>query len=68
MSYTRNTHVKYESPTSYGSNVMSKVKMSKCRSKVSVKVEIMRSKFGTDGKVLSQGIHLWNIQALLLMV
>ena len=32
---TRNTHVKYESPTTYGSKVMVKVK--KCRSKVTVK-------------------------------
>ena len=48
---TRNAHVKYGSPICYGSMVM--IKVSECRSKVTIKLK----RFGTNGKVLSQGIH-----------
>ena len=36
---TRKTHVKYESPISYGSKVIVKVQVSKCRSKRLVLME-----------------------------
>ena len=39
-----------------------RLKFSKCRSKVKV------TKFGNDGNVLTQGIHLWNMKAISLMV
>ena len=37
-----NTHVKYESPTCNGLNILSRLKFAKCRSNVTVKV--VRSK------------------------
>ena len=55
--------MKYESPISYGSRVMIKIKVFKM-SKVMVKV----NNFGTDEKVLSQGIHMCNMKALSLTV
>ena len=51
---TRSTHVKYESHTSYGSKVMTKAKVFK----MWVKDHSYEVKhIGTDGKVLSEGIH-----------
>ena len=64
---TRNTHVKYESPISFGSKVVAKVKFFQKKVKSQGqghKVKI----FCIDRKVLSQGIHLCNIKALSLLV
>ena len=49
-----NTYVKYESPISYGSKVMVKVNFFFNLIGQGHKVK----QFGTDGKVLSQGIHM----------
>ena len=49
-----NVHnIEYENPTSYNSKVMIKVKVFKIKVKV--------SNYGTEGNVLSQGIHMWNM-------
>ena len=64
---TRNTHVKYESPISYGSKVMIKVKVFQNVGQRS-RSRSQGQNFGTDGKVLSQGIHMWNMKALSLTV
>ena len=60
---TRNTHVKYESSISFGSEVIAKVKFFQKKVKSQGqghKVKI----FGTDRKVFSQGIHICNMKAL----
>ena len=49
--------MKYESPSSYDLEVLAQVQVSKCRSKVKVKVTGSNN-FGSSGKVLSEGINV----------
>ena len=58
---TTNTHVKYESPISFGSKVMAKVKF--FQKYVKSQGQEVKT-FDINRKVLSQGIHLCNIKAL----
>jgi hypothetical protein len=58
----RNTHVKYESPRTYQSNIMTKVKVLE-----KVKPQGWRTEgqgHGIKWKVLPEGIHMWNMKAL----
>ena len=64
---TRNTHVKYETPACYGLKVIINVKAfkmhAKCHSKGQSKCLKVKY-FGNGGKVLSQGIPMWNMKVL----
>ena len=52
---TRNTHVKFESPTCQGSKDMTKIKVFKMQVKGQGQG---KKKYGNDGKVLSNGVHM----------
>ena len=55
--------MKYESPTSFGSKVLTKVKFFQKKVKSQGQGQEVKN-FGIDRKVLSQGIRLCNIKAL----
>ena len=61
--YTRNTHVKYQSTSTNCSKVISKIKVFKKCDKLQGQGHRVKNN-GTHGKVLSQGILMWNIKAL----
>ena len=54
-----------KSPSSYGSKVMAKIKIFK---KVTQRSRSQGQNFVSNGKVLSEGIHMENMQALALAV
>ena len=54
---TRNVHVKYDSPTSYESKVMVKVKVFRYKVKGYGQGHQVK-KFGMDRKVFSQGMYM----------
>ena len=54
---TRNKLVKCESPTSYGSKVMTMVKVVEMQMKGHGQGDKVKN-LGTDGKVMSRGIHM----------
>ena len=64
---TRNTHVKYQSPSTYHSKVMAQVKVFKKQVKCKGQGHKVKN-FGNNGKVLSQGILMSNIKALVLTI
>ena len=67
---TRITYVNYESPSSSGLKVMAMVNVF-LKSRSNFKVKVTRSKIMVHcmmWKVLSQGIHMWNMKALYLTV
>ena len=55
--------MKYESPISFGSKVIAKVKFFQKKVKIQGQGHEVKN-FGIDRKVLSQGIHFCNIKAL----
>ena len=59
--------MQFESPISYGSKVTMKVKVFKMYVKGHGLGHTVK-KFGTDGKVLSQGVHMCNMKAISLTV
>jgi hypothetical protein len=62
-----NTHVKCQSPSTYQSKDISKVTVFNKYIKHQGKGHKVKN-FGTHGKVLSQGILMWNIKALALTI
>ena len=64
---TREIHVKYQSSSTHYSKVISKVKVFRKWVKLQGQGHRVKNN-GTHGKVLSQGILIWNIKALALTV
>ena len=61
---TRNTHVQYESPMTSGKEVVDNVKV--IQKYVKLQGHEVKN-YGTMWKVLSQGIHMFNMIASLLL-
>ena len=57
----KNTHVKYESPITNYSKVMPNVKVFEKYVKGQGYGNEVKN-FGINGKVLSQGLHMWNMK------
>ena len=64
---TRNTPVKYQSSSTHCSKVINKVKVFKKWVKLQDQGHSVKNN-STHGKVLSQGILMWNVKALALTV
>ena len=64
---TRNTHLFNESPISFGSKVIAKVKFFQKLVKIQGQGHKVKH-FGTDRKVFSNGIHACNMKALSLII